>query len=449
MGARNILERSTLDTNFYLTHSLLRLGHPHRDVHMPGYVFALTPFVAGLGPGLSAGAALNVLLYLASIVLVYAIARRLLADHGQAAVAAALFAVMPPTPGYLFVVYPEIVVTFAFLAATAWLVRGGGAGSAAVAGFLLGVGTLFRETLLVALPLYLVFIGRRELLRTFLPSFLATMAGVLMIFSRGRAVHPNAIYPSVFEKASSSERPVWTLLEALHRNLDRNITFISEADPLANAEDATLLLLLLLAAAAAAAHQRLRPEVRSFHRATLIALGLLTGAVLLLYVVRVQGGVWGGVRAYMPWVPLLIVLATPLLFRKRRLATILLIGAVLGVGTYVNVRQLHFFKRYKQTDREDQLRNEQYLARYLDRYSPHRIVSRSFIYGLTHFPVEVVWSLPRDYKELRALEEAVGFDFISIHWKSGIRLFLIRNPRYLRINKDERGAEFLIFRRLE
>ena len=46
VGARNVLERGTLDTNFYLTYSLLRRGYPHRDVHMPGYVLALTPAVA-------------------------------------------------------------------------------------------------------------------------------------------------------------------------------------------------------------------------------------------------------------------------------------------------------------------------------------------------------------------------------------------------------------------
>ena len=33
VGARNVVERGTLDTNYYLTYSLLRRGYPHRDVH--------------------------------------------------------------------------------------------------------------------------------------------------------------------------------------------------------------------------------------------------------------------------------------------------------------------------------------------------------------------------------------------------------------------------------
>jgi hypothetical protein len=55
VGARNVVERGTLDTNFYLTYSLLRRGYPHRDVHMPGYVLALTPAVAAFGPTLGRG----------------------------------------------------------------------------------------------------------------------------------------------------------------------------------------------------------------------------------------------------------------------------------------------------------------------------------------------------------------------------------------------------------
>src|SRR6185295_3283067 len=101
VGARNVLERGTLDTNFYLTYSLLRRGYPHRDVHMPGYVLALTPAVAAFGPSLGAAASLNVILFAASAALVYAIARALLADRVQAAAAAALFVLLPPFPGYL------------------------------------------------------------------------------------------------------------------------------------------------------------------------------------------------------------------------------------------------------------------------------------------------------------------------------------------------------------
>jgi len=105
VGARNVVERGTLATNFYLTHSLLRRGYPHRDVHMPGYALALAPVVAAMGATLRAAAVLNVALYVASAVLVWALARRLTGDDRRAAAAAFLFAVLPPVPGYLFVAY--------------------------------------------------------------------------------------------------------------------------------------------------------------------------------------------------------------------------------------------------------------------------------------------------------------------------------------------------------
>ena len=74
--------------------------------------------------------------------------------------AAGLFAVLPPFPGYLFVAYPELVVSFVFLAGLAVLVHARGLAGAAGAGVVFALGALFRETLLLALPLYLVRLRR-------------------------------------------------------------------------------------------------------------------------------------------------------------------------------------------------------------------------------------------------------------------------------------------------
>lgn len=448
-GARNVNERGTLDTNFYLTHSILARGYPHRDVHMPGYVLSLAPFVRALGPTLSAAAALNASLFVACVALVFYIARSLLGGGPGAAIAAGLFVLLPPFPGYLFVVYPEIVVGFVFLAGIAWLLRGHGVAHAAVAGALFAAGALFRETLLFALPVYLARLSRRDLLRGFLPASLATLLLVVAPLSRDRAVHPNALYPSVLEDAQRSPHPLRTLVRALRGNVEQNLRLASEADPLRNPEDATLALLAGLALSAALGTRLLPQPQRRVGRAALASLALLAAAVLLLYVVRARGGVWGGVRAFMCWAPLLLVLSTPLLLRpaSRLLSALLLAGLAAGFLA-LDRRQVLFFNHYKRTDLEDQRRNELYIARYIDRYHPRRIVSRSFTYGLSHWPVEVVWSLPADYDELTRLEQALGYDFLIIHEKHPIRLYLVQNPRYLRINKQDKGAEFLIWRRL-
>ena len=449
VGARNVIERGTLDTNFYLTYSLLRRGYPHRDVHMPGYVLALTPAVAAFGPTLGAAAALNVILFAAQAALVYAIARALLPERAQALAAAALFGVLPPFPGYLFVAYPELVVSFVFLAGLAVLLHSRGLAGAAAAGVLYALGALFRETLLLALPLYVVRLPPRARWRAFFPAALATFVLVVLPFAGQRAVHPNALYPSALEEARLSDHPLSTLAQTVLSNVAANLRATARMDPETSAEDAVLALIALMAAAAALGARRASPEARRLAAATLVSLALLTAAVLCLYVVRERGGVWGGVRAYMAWMPLLVVFATPLLFAppRRALAAFLAV-TVAAAALSLDLWQIRFFNRYKGSDLEDQARNAAYLSRYLDAYHPRRIASRSFLYGFQHYPIEVIWSLPRDGRELAALNQAISYEFLALHEKSALVPVLRDNPRFLRINKEDRGAEFLIWRRL-
>lgn len=164
---------------------------------------------------------------------------------------------------------------------------------------------------------------------------------------------------------------------------------------------------------------------------------------------RERGGVWGGVRAYMAWMPLLVVFATPLLFAPRRRAVTAGLALAVATGALaLDLWQVRFFNRYKGSDLEDQSRNAAYLSRYLDAYHPVRIASRSFLYGFQHYPIEVIWSLPRDGGELAALNQAIPYEFLALHERSPLVPVLRDNPRFLRINKEDRGAEFLIWRRL-
>jgi hypothetical protein len=281
------------------------------------------------------------------------------------------------------------------------------------------------------------------------PAAAATFVLVVVPLARHRAVHPNALYPSVLEEARASAHPLSALVQAVTANTAANLRDTARLDPDANAEDAVLVLIVLLAAAAGLGARRLSPEARRLAAATLVSLALLTAAVLTLYVVRERGGVWGGVRAYMAWMPLLVVFATPLLFAPRGRALTLALAVTVAAGALaLDLWQVRFFNRYKGTDLEDQARGAAYLSRYLDAYHPHRIVSRSFLYGFQHYPVEVIWSLPRDGRELAALNQAISYDFLAIHEKSPLLGVLHDNPRFLRINRDDRGAEVLIWRRL-
>ena len=124
------------------------------------------------------------------------------------------------------------------------------------------------------------------------------------------------------------------------------------------------------------------------------------------------------------------------------------LAAVAAGSIGLDLWQVRFFNRYKSTDLEDQARAAAYLSKYLAPYQPHRIAARSFLYGLEHYPVEVIWSLPRDGRELAALNEKISYEFLAVHEKSPLRAVLVDNPRYVRINREDRGAEFLIWRRL-
>jgi hypothetical protein len=151
----------------------------------------------------------------------------------------------------------------------------------------------------------------------------------------------------------------------------------------------------------------------------------------------------------MPWAPVLLVFATPLAFQPWRTRGAVPLALATGaLFWWLDLRQIGFFNRYKASDLEDQDRQAQYIARYTDRLRPQRIAARAFTYGLSHYPVEVIWSLPRDNRELGALEKAMPFDVLALHEKNPLRHALIGNPRYVRLNKDDRGAEFLVWRRL-
>src|SRR5205814_1485105 len=156
---------------------------------------ALAPAVRAMGPTLRAAAALNVVLFAGTAWLVYVLARGVPLPRSHAVAAAGLFTVLAPFPGYLFVAYPEIVVAFVFLAGLAVLVHARSLAAAALAGVLFALGGLMRETLLLALPIYLARLPARLFWRAFAPAAALTLVFVVLPLSRDRAVHPNALYP--------------------------------------------------------------------------------------------------------------------------------------------------------------------------------------------------------------------------------------------------------------
>jgi hypothetical protein len=383
-------------------------------------------------------------------VLVAVTARKVLGEDNLTAVAAAafLFPVLPPFPGYLFVAFGELVFAFVFVAGLAWFMCVRGAAGAIGAGLLFGLGALFKETLLFALPLYFFLLDRRTFWRRFAPVAAVTVLIVMGVFSRHRAIHPNNLFPSILEDARASDQPVQLLAGAVWKNFTTNLQMTVSLDPAQRAEDGVLLLVVVLTLVAALGSRRLGERARGFARGTFTSLGLLTAAVFVVYVVRERGGVWGGVRAFMAWMPLVLVLAAGILVRRRTMVVAASAAGAAALLLALGAGQVRWFNRYKGIDLEDQRRLETYLVQWLDPHRPHRIVSRAFLYGLSHYPVEVVWSPPRTGRELAELNAAIPYDFLVIHERSDLRHVLMDNPRWLRLNKSDRGAENLIWRRM-
>jgi hypothetical protein len=446
--ARNIVERGTLNTNFYISSSIEALGYPHRDVHLPGYALALAALGPARGYTLRTAIELNVACFAITVLSAFVLAGRFLSPR-RSVVAAVLVALLPPYAGYLGIAYPEHVVAAAMMilaAAAAWTE---GAAAAFLIGFGLGVSLLFRETLIFVTPLLGWLLGVRRTTRFFLPGLVLALATILPPFSTQRAIHPNALYPSVVGEALKSPEPFTQLVSVIAANARINLGLLVTSNPFERAEDAVLVFLLSLTGVALLLSSRLDRRLRAFVRATSVSTALLFAAMVVVYVVRERGGVWGGVRALMPMAPLFVIglCGLPVSQRLASGLTVSLVAASLWLSSW----QIAFFNRYKGSNLEDQDRATRFIEERTRRFAPRRVVGgRYFQYGYKNFPAEVVWSGVSDMDELRRLYLKFPFDFVVIHRRSTLRFDLRKDHAYEWINAAEgQGAEYQIYRRVE
>jgi hypothetical protein len=450
--ARNVSERGDLNTRFYLANSLEKLGYPHRDVHLPGYALTLAAASAVRGGtpeerfSIATGAALNATAFALGALATFSLARRFL-DPARAALAAGLVVASPPFPGYLAIVFPEHVTWTALIATLALAARVTSPAATALAGALAGLSWLYRETLLFALPVFVALLGARRAARQFLPGLAAALILVVAPLARDRAVHPNALYPSAVTEALRSDAPVARLTETILANATWNLRLLFSSDP-SRAEDATLLFLLGVILAGALAHLRGATERATLVRAAALSTALLFVAMIFLYVVRERGGVWGGVRALMPMVPLFVIGLVGAIRSRVLLLAMLFVWTL--VGFQIGDRQIRAFNRDKQVAIEDQTRAADFIEERSRRFLPRRVVGgRYFLYGYRNFPVEVVWSGIHETADLDRVHRVAPFDLVVLHRRSPIRFDLRKDPRYEWVNRDEgQPAEYHLFRRV-
>jgi len=445
--ARNIAERGTLNTNFYIASSIEKIGYPHRDVHLPGYALALAAAGSWNGYTFETATALNVACYLVTILSVFFLAKGFVSTS-RSALAAALVAILPPYPGYLAVAYPEHLTATAVIVLITLAVWIRGPFATFLLGFGVGASLLFRETVLFALPIFVERLGIRRALRYFLPGLLLAGVTLLPPFSAKRAIHPNALYPSVITEALASPEPVSRLWDTISGNVRVNLGLLFSSNPFERAEDAVLLFLILLALAALVAGFFIERRDRPFALAILLATALLFAAMVVVYVVRERGGVWGGVRALMPMAPLFVVVLCGL--KVGRIPAGLLATGLVAASLFLNSWQITFFNRYKGSNLEDQDRAATFIETRTKRFAPRRVVGgRYFQYAYRNFPVEVVWSGADTMANLNQLYLKAPFDFVVIHRRSAMRFDLRNDARYEWLNAPEgQAAEYQIYRRV-
>jgi hypothetical protein len=172
-GAHHFALTGSLDARFYDVRAILARGHPHQDVHSPGYVILLGALTAVVGGGYGTAVGLNAAAFVASSLLVFVLARTLGLDERAAGLAGTLYLVLPVYLPFVFWAMPEVLLGTLFLAALVLAARGSDRTWAAVAsGLVFGLGLLVRESLVFGLPAILVCLrdARRR------SAFLATVA---------------------------------------------------------------------------------------------------------------------------------------------------------------------------------------------------------------------------------------------------------------------------------
>jgi hypothetical protein len=451
-GARHFAHTGSLDARFYDARAILARGHPHQDVHGPGYVIllgALTTIVRG-GYGTAVG--LNGAAFIAGALLVYALARALRWEERAAWLAGALYLVLPGYLPFVFWAMPEVLLGTLFLGALVLAVRWGDRTWAAVtAGLVLGLGLLVRESVVFGAPAIVVGLrdGRRR--TAFLATVVVFVVCVHVPLSRQRA--PGGV--NFWRTPADARRPQgFAPLHAARRGdlggavigAWRHVVSNVAGPSAPGATESGILALFLVMALWAFARRRSGTPFTGR-----LALALVAGwlALVLCILVLFVLGRWSGFRYLMFLMPALLPWAArpPLGPRAATRWTFPAVLALSCVVLQVAIGRIHDeYKSSRQRRQED-------LSRYVEQYVGTRPVARIALaggwqFGWRHYPTEVISSLPASGGELRALERALWFDYLVLPATSPLAAECAGRARYLLVNADQPDPPLEIFRRL-
>ena len=452
-GAKHLARSLSLDARFYDAEAILRQGHPHHDVHAPGYVILLGALMAVVRGTYWTAVALNVAAYVASALLVRGLALALGRSPRAAWASGALYLVLPAFLPYVFWAMAEVVLGALFLF-TLWIgaTRGDRKWGAALAGLLFGLTFLVRESALFGLPAVLGLLAGRGRVRVFLAAALAFLVLVYAPLCRGRAQGgANFWAPAsgrVFGYEAVQAAAAGRLSSAATLALGRASRNLAELFSPATApvEKGILGLYGLMALGAAVARRGARPG-RLMLGGLWLGLGAMLAVLFGVYVV----GQWSGFRYLMFLMPALLPsIVVPLDGTGRVLRRAALPALLAAASLALDARTLTLLNAYKASRQKRQEGIAAYVERYVDTRGLTRVaLTNGWLFGLRHYPLEVISSVPDGGGDLRMLERAVWFDYLVLPGDTPLAGEMEGRQKYRRSNGEDPDPPLRVYKRLK
>lgn len=436
--ARNILERGSLDSHHYLSVSLVRVGYPTRDTHLPGYPLVLSLGFWLFGVSEATPFFLNWMLLGVTLVLVFEIGWRLASF--RVGILASLLCLFYPTT--LVLAHSAMTETLAgaVLAAIAYILVAvpesrvyGDLKGAGLAG-LIALSYLVKPFLLITLPATLLAcyldrkFGKKRMPISLISVFTILAITCLVPLSQNQEFYP-------YEATTIFSAPDWTTrLELVTQNVGDNLRRLWQM-PLESGEKQTSLVLLLAIFISTVDFWNLRSNANSkgskFDERKLtqtcqlygwlfLSLFGVVSAIFMLY----NYSAWRGVRSLSVFVPVLAVLTAmggDRLWKLRSpvspvLRVILTSSAIalLLTANLTTVAQLRT-SQARQSAALKTASDRLQTVLQADNLNPEIVMSAgNFYYPVAAYPRQVIWQLPETLQDWRAVKRRVTVDVVEL-----------------------------------
>jgi hypothetical protein len=448
VGARYFADTASLNARFYSANAILAQGYPHQDMHPPGYALVLGALMWLLPFGYWTAVTLNLAAYLGGALAVRSLGQSLGVGDTAATAAGILFLLLPGYLPYAYWALPEVLVGALMAAVAAVTSRAGSWRAGGAAGAVFGLAILVRESVVFGLPAILVLAADRKRVRAFSAGAVLMILCAYVPLARHRAEGGTNFWrPTTTDSAFAFD----AVREGLAGSPLRGLGLL-RGQVSANVSafwhhfSATEKTMLAFYAAVVLLSLRGWRRRTALHRRYLLASagGFLALAVTTVTLFAVPP--WSGARYWMLFPPLVLPLVTD---GGATVAGRWVLSVALAAGAVLDSAVLGIFNSYKASRQDRQQRLADYVDQHMGGAPLTRVIlENGWLFGLRHYPVEVVTTPPPDFDSLRFLQRDLWFDYVAAAPGSALAGGLARTRRYQLVNGAEDEAPLVIYRRL-